>query len=181
MSELAKNFLSAPCAQKVPRYSLSIAAAIRDCLDGSGWRGCFSFDEETGIFQFSLRLRRDIPSDIKSIRYTICVKPDSYTLYAAAPDAAGRAGPDKMMSMAEFICRANYGLNSGNFEFNLRDGTIRFKSFTDCSGMTPTQEIIRNSIQYAEVIFHRYAPGITGVLLGQTALEAIEECDGPQK
>lgn len=41
---------------------------------------------------------------------------------------------DKLAKMLEFITRANYGLIYGNFEINLDDGQIRYKTSVDVEG-----------------------------------------------
>ena len=64
-----------------------------------------------------------------------------------------------MASMAEFVCRANYGLVSGNFELDMRDGEIRFKRFAECEGITPTSEMVCNSIHCPAAMFKRYGAG----------------------
>lgn len=81
-----------------------------------------------------------------------------------------------MASMAEFVCRANYGLTNGSFELDMRDGEIRFKSFVDCEGTTPTAEMIRNSIHCPAAMFERYSAGIV-VLGNATVKEAIVKCE----
>lgn len=69
-----------------------------------------------------------------------------------------------MAIMAEFICRANYGLKNGNFELDMRDGEIRYKSFVDCEGLTPTTEMVRNSIHCPAAMFDRYGDGIVDII-----------------
>ena len=83
-----------------------------------------------------------------------------------------------MSSMAEFVCRANYGLVNGNFELDMRDGEIRFKCFVDCEGITPTSEMVRNSIHCPAAMFKRYGAGIVDIIFGKSsALGAVEKCE----
>lgn len=83
-----------------------------------------------------------------------------------------------MAVMAEFICRANYGLKNGNFELDMRDGEIRYKSFVDCEGLTPTTEMVRNSIHCPAAMFDRYGDGIVDIIFGNsTAKEAVAKCE----
>lgn len=83
-----------------------------------------------------------------------------------------------MVTMAEFVCRANYGLKNGNFEFDMREGEIRFKCFVDCEGIAPTVEIIRNSIHCPAAMFEQYGDGIVGILFGNmSAKDAVSKCE----
>lgn len=153
-------------------YSKNIADAIHNFLTEGNWH--FAFDEQKGIFKFNLR----VSGKIKKISYAIGVQENEYLVYGISPLGA-ETGDDKMMaSMAEFICRANYGLNSGNFEFDMRDGEIRYKIYVDCRGITPSPEIMKRSIQYPAAMFERYGDGIVDIIFGnKTAKEAVEECE----
>ena len=154
-------------------YSKSIANVISSLLTEDDWK--FSFDDQHGIFKFGLRRKRIL----RKISYFIDVKDDEYVVYAAS-SLGVNADDDKMMAtMADFICRANYGLNNGNFELDMDDGEIRYKSFVDCDGITPTKEMVRNSIYCPAAMFDVYDSGIVDIIIGSaTAKEAIDECEG---
>lgn len=81
--------------------------------------------------------------------------------------------------MAEFLTRANYGLIIGNFELDLNDGEIRFKTSLDVEGTELNAALIK-SLAYANVLtMDRYLPGIMAVASGHAspiaAIEQIEE------
>lgn len=156
------------------KYSPDIANAIRSFLTEDNWH--FMFDEQMGLFRFSLGLREGI----KKIDYIVDVKEDEYIVYAFSPISADSRDSSMMAAMAEFICRANYGLINGNFELDFRDGEIRYKSFVDCDGeIVPPRDTVKNSIYCTAIMFKRYAPGITGIVFaGLSAKEAIEKCEG---
>lgn len=119
-------------------YSKNIADAINSFLTEDDWH--FSFDDQCGLFKFGLNLK----GRIKKVSYIVDVKDDEYVVYAISPIGADEKDEKMMAVMAEFICRANYGLKNGNFELDMRDGEIRYKSFVDCEGLTPTTEMVRN-------------------------------------
>ena len=153
-------------------YSNDIANAINSHLKKDDWH--FSFDEEKGLFEFGLSLR----SKIKKINYIVDVRDDEYIVYAIAPIGADEEDKNMMAKMAEFICRANYGLPHGNFELDMRDGEIRFKCFVDCDGIIPTDDMVRHSIHCPAAMFKRYGPGIVDIIYGNvTAKEAVEKCE----
>lgn len=153
-------------------YSKSIADAINSFLTEDDWH--FSFDDQRGLFKFGLNLK----GRIKNVRYIVDVKDDEYVVYAISPIGADEDDEKKMAIMAEFFCRANYGLKNGNFELDMRDGEIRYKSFVDCEGLTPTTEMVRNSIHCPAAMFDRYGDGIVDIIFGNsTAKEAVAKCE----
>ncbi len=157
---------------KEKTYSKSIANAINNFLTEDDWN--FLFDDQLGLFKFELCIK----GRIKQISYIIDVKEDAYIVYAISPLGADEADEKIMTSMAEFVCRANYGIRNGNFEFDMRDGEIRYKSFADCAGITPTVKMIKNSIVYPATMFNRYGAGIVNIIFGiSTAKEAIDKCE----
>ena len=153
-------------------YSETIAQAINNYLTEDEWH--FSFDEKRGLFKFGLSLK----GKIKKINYIVDVKDDEYVVYAVSPLGADEDDKEMVASMAEFVCRANYGLVNGNFELDMRDGEIRFKCFVDCEGITPTSEMVRNSIHCPAAMFKRYGAGIVDIIFGKSsAQEAVEKCE----
>ena len=153
-------------------YSKNIANAINNFLTEGDWH--FSFDDQRGLFKFGLNLK----GRIKKVSYIVNVKDDEYVVYAISPLAADEDDEKMMATMAEFICRANYGLKNGNFELDMRDGEIRYKCFVDSEGITPTTEMVRNSIHCPAAMFDRYSAGIVDIIFGNsTAKEAIAKCE----
>ncbi len=103
-------------------------------------------------------------------------------MYAIAPIGADEVDKKMMAAMAEFVCRANYGLKMGNFEFDMRDGEVRFKCYVDCDGIIPTDDMVRHSIHCPAAMFKRYGAGIVDVIYGNsTAKEAVEKCENVTK
>ena len=153
-------------------YSEELVDVIRGFLEGDDWK--FDFDDEHGVFNFGV----GIESKLKNLKYLIPVRSDSYVVYARSPLDADCDDKDVMREMADFICRANYGLRNGNFELDMTDGELRYKVFVDCDGITPTDEIIWGSIIIPAMMFDRYAPGILDIMFkGSTAEEAIAKCE----
>ncbi len=153
-------------------YSKNIANAINKFLTDYDWN--FSFDDQSGLFKFGLCIK----GRIKKISYIVDVKEDEYIVYAISPLGVDDDDEKMMASMAEFVCRANYGLKNGNFELDMRDGEIRFKSFVDCECITPTLEMVKNSVCCPATMFDRYGSGIVDVIFSDvTPKEAVAKCE----
>ena len=154
------------------KYSKSIAEAINTFLTEDDWN--FRFNENKGIFKFSFGPF----GEIRTINYTVLVREDNYDVDATLSLGADINNEQQLMAMAEFVCRANYGLIGGHFEFNVQNGKIRYSHFTDCDEITPTQAMIFNSIYRPIAMVDIYAKGIIDVLFkGISAKEAIDRCE----
>ncbi|MDE5737309.1 MAG: YbjN domain-containing protein [Oscillospiraceae bacterium] len=153
-------------------YSDDIADAITSFLNDDDWN--FGFDDEKGVFKFSLSLK----NKMKKIDYVISVREEEYSVYAVSPIGADEDDERMMQNMSEFVCRANYGLRMGNFELDHRDGEIRYKVNICCDDMIPTRGMIARSIYCPATMFERYGPGIINVIFNDVeAKDAIEACE----
>lgn len=157
---------------KEKNYSMNIANAVCDFLNEDDWH--FSFDERRGIFKFRLRLK----GKLKKVNYIVDIKDDEYLVYAISPLGADEDDGEMMTNMAEFICRANYGLKMGNFELDFNDGEVRFKVHVLCDGVTPTAEMVKRSIYCPAMMFDRYGSGIVDIIFnGTSGKTAVEKCE----
>lgn len=133
-----------------------------------------SFDEALGTFSFNIQLACQLSTNI-----IIRVGEDSFTTMAVCPVRPDTSDAELMARMAEFVCRANFGLKNGYFEFDFTDGELRYKCYVPCDDHVPSQEMIREGITVPAAMLRRYAPGILGVLYSgvdpATAVKACEE------
>ena len=125
---------------KTNMYSIEIANIVKQFLTEDSWN--FSFDEEHGIFKFGLRIK----GKIHSLKYFISIRTNEIIVYGICPIGVDEEDNKMMMEMAEFLHRVNWGLRNGCFEFDFRDGEIRFRSYIDCDKTLPSIESIKNSI-----------------------------------
>lgn len=88
---------------------------------------------------------------------------------------------EKRMAMAEFITRANFGMEIGNFEMDFSDGTLQFRTSLDIEGGELTPMMIQN-LAYVNVgVTNQYLPGAVMVVEGDaTPLEAIEKVESEE-
>lgn len=153
-------------------YSMNIANAVNNFLKEDDWH--FSFDENRGIFRFGLGLK----GKLKKLHYIVDIKDDEYLVYAISPLGADEEDARMMANMAEFICRANYGLKMGNFELDFDDGEVRFKVHVLCKGVTLTAEMFKRSIYCPATMFDHYGSGIVDIIFNDTSGKAaVEKCE----
>lgn len=153
-------------------YSDELANIVKNFLIEDDWN--FSFDESIGLFNFELKVQRKI----QRINYLVDIHKDEIVVYGLCPIGADRNDADMMARMAEFLCRVNYDIPNGCFEFDFRDGEIRFRSYIDCENTVPSKEVIRNSIFSTAIMYGYYASGIADIIFSDcTAKEAIAKCE----
>jgi hypothetical protein len=80
--------------------------------------------------------------------------------------------------VTEFITRANCGMRIGNFEFDLGDGEITFRSGLNFSGADLSSELIRGAVEPALKAFDEFFPGLLKVIAGtKSPLAAVREIE----
>lgn len=85
-----------------------------------------------------------------------------------------RATPQSRAQIMEFVTRANSELIVGNFELNLDDGSVRFKSSIDFTGAQLTEPLVRDAIRSAMDAVEYFADAFVAVVRGEkSALQAL--------
>lgn len=157
-------------------YSSELAAVVKQFLEDYDWN--FFFSEDTGVFSFSVGIR----GKIQSINYLFDVRETEMVVYGMCSVGADSDDREMMVQMAEFICRANYSLLNGCFEFDFTDGEIRYRSYIDCEEVIPSQKVLKNTVQYIALIYERYLLGILDIIFTNgKAADAISRCEKNQK
>ena len=155
------------------KYSPEITDAIKTHIKESDLH-MVSFDEALGTFSFNIQLACQLSTNI-----IIRAGEDSFTTMAVCPVRPDTGDAELMARMAEFVCRANFGLKNGYFEFDFTDGELRYKCYVPCDDHVPSQEMILEGITVPAAMLRRYAPGILGALYSgvdpATAVKACEE------
>lgn len=76
-------------------------------------------------------------------------------------------------AVALFLARANYGILIGNFEIDLEDGELRYKTSIDVEGAELTEALLDNLVVANVAVFDRYVPGIEAVVRGTDPADAV--------
>ena len=154
------------------KHSEATVRAVKKFLGGMGIN--YEYTKEDG-FCFSIGFDG---CKIDPIDIQILPLDEAYILYAVS---SVQAGPDRRQAMAEFICRANYGLlANGNFELDMDDGEIRYKVFIDCRMFKNSidEKAIASSFSGFMRAFEMYGDGILDVVSEKrTPEEAAEQCE----
>jgi len=82
-------------------------------------------------------------------------------------------------AIAEFLTRANYGMEIGNFEFDIDSGEIRCKTSLDVTGDRITPALIKPLVYTNVLTLDQYLSGIQAVLDGIPPVDAIRAIEQP--
>ena len=86
---------------------------------------------------------------------------------------------DKRMAAAEFLTRANHGVFLGNFELDMDDGEIRYKTSIDVKGERLLPALVRPLVYTNVFMMDRYLPALMSVLYGDVPpAEAVLKAEG---
>ena len=136
----------------------AIVDAIGDFLDADDWKYEYKGAKKLFAMGVSLHCR------LQNTRLYIDVKEDAYLVYAISPISANSETTTELM---RYLTRANYALINGNFELDLRDGEVRYKSYVNCDSLTDLPSaIIRDSIYVPCAMMNKYGDGIAAIAMG---------------
>ena len=76
---------------------------------------------------------------------------------------------DKRADVAEFLTRTNYGLIIGNFELDLDEGTVRYKTSFDSEGVLLTPALFRNTVYPNIAMMDQYLPDLFALIYSEEA------------
>jgi hypothetical protein len=82
-----------------------------------------------------------------------------------------RVPDEKRPALTEYLTRANYGLWLGNFELDLRDGEIRYKTSLHLADGELTAEMLAALLRVNGDTLDRYLPGIMSMLWNDLSAE----------
>lgn len=91
-----------------------------------------------------------------------------------------RTPEEQRQQVAELIARINYGLNIGNFELDMDDGEIRYKTSIDAEGGELAPRMVETLLSVNISTTDRYFPAFADVLYaGTTPAEAVAKIERP--
>lgn len=150
-----------------------IVDAVRDWLNKDDWH--YEYNAEKHLFKMGINLK----SKIKSGRIFVDVKKDCYLVYLYSPIDGDK---ENLSELTKYLTMANYGLLNGNFELDMQDGEIRYKTYVNCAGLESlSPEVIEDSIYVGCYFMDRYGDGIAALALGfsdaETEIKKAEKSD----
>ena len=84
-----------------------------------------------------------------------------------------KADKKNIPRVAEYICRTNWGLLTGNFEFNYDTGSVRYKVFLNASDNELNKKEIVYAIFISAAMWRRYGNGLVNILGSEKDVKEI--------
>lgn len=147
----------------------STANLIKHFFDTDGWK--YDYDEERSIFRTGMSM-----GSIGKLDIMIPIREDYYLVHAIF---SSNAEESQYVRVSEYLHRANYGLNNGNFEMDFEDGEIRYKTYVNFDGLQLSEEVVRDSILIPIFMFDTYGKNLVRLMIGEsdpkTLIDEVEE------
>lgn len=137
---------------------------IKDFFEKENWKYDYIADRTT--FTSGVRMN----SILGTLRIYIYVQKDAYIVSVVLNSTAEK---EHYAEVAEYLHRANYGLHNGNFEFDYRDGEIRYKTYVNFEDIELSASIVEDSIFCPIFMFDKYGKNLMRVMLGEGEPEEL--------
>ena len=151
-----------------------IVDALRDWLDGDDWH--YEYDAEHHLIKAGINL----DCKLRSARIFIPIRADgSYIVNIYSPIKGDPASLDELV---KYVAMANYGLANGNFDIDVSDGEVRYKTYVNCKDLeTLPAQIIKDSIYVGWCMMDRYGTGLAALAMGFSDVETeIKKAEAPR-
>lgn len=135
----------------------SVKKLIDSFFEEIEWK--YKYDEEKSSYAFGV----DMGNVIGNLKFVLILREHHYKVYAILNS---KVEPDHIIKVAEYLHRANYGMNNGNFEIDYRDGEVRYKTYIDFQGVELSKGFIKESIFVPLIMFERYGKNLIKLMLG---------------
>ncbi len=143
--------------EQLSRKDILFNRAI-EYLDSQKWKYSVKGDNRDFI-EFNMSLN----SKINSCRMVVTASEKEIQSFGFV---SIKASQDCFDSVVEFITRANYGLKVGKFEFDYRDGEVRYQACLPCREGIPSLEDVEFVVDLPMLMIQRYGDGLIKNLLG---------------
>lgn len=111
------------------------------------------------ILEFNMGLK----GKINSCRVVATSSDKEIQAFTFAPIKADKDAYDNVV---EFITRANYGTKLGKFEFDYRDGEVRYQVCLPCREGVPSMKDVEFAVDCGMLMLQRYGDGLVKNIMG---------------
>lgn len=147
-------------------YSKKLADIIKSYCDSVNLT--YEFDEELGEIEFSTELN----SKIEEMYCRIIISEDYYCVIGHFDLHISDETIDNIM---EYLHKINYYSYFSTFVIDLNKKEIYSQCYTNCIGVIPTQEIIKESILSAKELVERYGDILVDISEGREPSKEVFE------
>ena len=147
----------------------TVKKLIDSFFEETKWK--YIFDEAKSNYVFGV----DMGNVVGNLQFILPLREHSYKVYAILNS---KVEESQIQRVAEYLHRANYGMNNGNFEIDYQDGEVRYKTFIDFEGIELSKSFVAESIFIPLIMFERYGKNLINLMLGNgNPQELIEDAE----
>lgn len=140
-----------------------LLGTVREALDARDVS--YDVDEDPARATFRLRGRHTL--------YELAISVDeAQQVIVCSAAVANRVPEARRIAVCELITRINYALSIGNFEMDMRDGELLFRSGMDVEGGELTAPMVDSLVAVCFSTWERHFPVMMRVIHGGVAPEA---------
>jgi len=140
-------------------YSTAICDQLRALLEQTGVKARFEEEGGVGVFTIQMKLR----CRLQNARMVILVRENNFSTLTTIPLSADE---NYRLAVAEYLTRVNFNMRNGNFEMNMEDGEIRFKTYFHAGEEKMDINGARLCVLLPFLMMDRYGDGLIEVLFG---------------
>ena len=134
---------------------MTLFQLLYDTLVQDGWD--FDYDEKNEIVRLTIQ-------GVNAEYYCFIIVDEEQESLLCNTHIREKIPFAKRLEVCNFMNRANYELANGNFEMDMDDGEIRFRTFLDLANSEPSKEQILNLVWNGAQGFDTYYPGIMKIV-----------------
>lgn len=140
-------------------YNQQLADSLLDVFESSGMHAKFEEKDDFGLFSLRVKLH----CRLQSAQMLVLVRNDNFSTVTQIPLSADE---DHRLAVAEYLTRVNFNMRNGNFELNMEDGEIRFKTYMCIGDGALNPKAARVMIMLPFLMLERFGDGLLEVLFG---------------
>lgn len=141
---------------------MSLFRLLYDILIQDGWE--FDFDQKNEIIRLEVR-------GIHTSFYSFLLVDEEQESLLCNTHINQKIPAYKRLEVCDFMSRVNYELANGNFEMDMDNGEIRFRTYLDLADAEPSKEQILNIVWNSVLGFDTYYPGLMKLVYGDYSAE----------
>lgn len=147
---------------------MSLFRVLYDILVQDGWE--FDFDKKNEIIKLEVR-------GFSTSFYSYLFVDEEQESLLCNTHIREKIPSGKRLEVCDFMSRVNYELANGNFEMDMDNGEIRYRTYLDLKDAEPSKEQILNILWNSVLGFDTYYPGLMKlVYCDYSAKEAAALC-----
>ncbi|MDP4160314.1 MAG: YbjN domain-containing protein [Bacillota bacterium] len=141
---------------------MSLFRVLYEILKDNGWE--FDFDNRNEIIKLEIR-------GVNANFHSFLLVDEEQESLLCNTHINQKIPHSTRLEVCDFMSRVNYELANGNFEMDMDNGEIRYRTFLDLADAEPSKDQILNIVWNGVLGFDTYYPGLMKLVYGDCSAE----------